>query len=202
MFRNPVDMVYSYHSQLLYVAEETESDFERAWRLQERRHQGLDIPPGSRGAFLLQYANIAQFGTQAQRLLSTFPREQVKLILHDDLAASPQAVYDELIAFLEIPHDGRTRFPRINENKRARLPWLRNFARKPPPALRNAIQSLKAAVGAEGVSAVKRKIVELNTVKERRKPLSPKFRAELVETFQGEVALLGRLMGRDLSHWS
>jgi hypothetical protein len=201
MFRNPVEMVHSLHSQLLYVSEESEPDFERAWRLQERRRQGFDLPPASRGAFLLQYAEVGQFGTQTQRLLSIFPRAQVKLILFDDFAASPQQVYDELIEFLDIPHDKRTGFPRINENKRARITWLKDFARKPPPALHQAFRTLKQALGAEGISAVKRRIVQLNTVKERRHPLSPAFRAELVDAFRDEVALLSQLVNRDLSHW-
>ncbi len=201
MFRNPVEMVHSLHSQLLYVAEENESDFEVAWRLQERRSRGLDLPPGSRGAFLVQYGQVGQFGTQTQRLLSVFPRTQVKLILFDDFTASPQTVYDEVIEFLGIPHDNRSAFPRINDNKRARVTWLRTFARKPPPVLRDAIRNLKQAVGAEGISAVKKKLVDLNTVKERRRPLSPEFRAELVEAFRDEVAALSRLLDRDLSHW-
>ena len=201
MFRNPVDMVHSLHSQLLFVAEERESDFETAWRLQDRRSRGLDLPAGSRGSFLLQYAEVGRFGTQAQRLLSVFPPEQVKLILFDDFAASPRKVYDDLIDFLGVPHDNRTEFPRINDNKRARLDWLRNFARKPPASLHSAVRRLKQAVGAEGINAVKTKIVGLNTVRERRPPLSPAFRAELVETFRPEVALLSQLLRRDLSHW-
>jgi len=201
MFRNPVDMVYSLHSQLLYWSEEIEPDFEKAWRLQERRRQGLDIPPGSRGAFLLQYREVGQFGSQVQRLLSLFPREQVKLILYDDFTASPAKVYDEVVEFLEIPHDGRSEFPRVNENKRARVAWLRQFYRKPPAVLLGVVRSLKQAVGAEGIVAVKKRLVEMNTVKERRQPLSPKFRAELVEYFREEVALLSRQMNRDLSHW-
>jgi hypothetical protein len=201
MFRNPVDMVYSFHSQLLYVAEESERDFETAWRLQERRARGLDLPPRSRGAFLLQYAELGRFGTQVERMLSAFPRSQVKLILFDDFAASPQAVYDDVIEFLGLPHDGRTEFPRINDNKRARIDWLRRFARKPPPMLRSAIRGLKDAIGSEGLSTAKKKLVALNTTKERRPPLSAEFRAELVEVFREEVALLGRLLPRDLSHW-
>ncbi|HEY3117949.1 MAG TPA: sulfotransferase domain-containing protein [Chloroflexota bacterium] len=201
MFRNPVEMVHALHSQLLYVAEETVSDFETAWRLQERRSQGFDLPPASRGAFLLQYAQFARFGTQAERLLSTFPRAQVKLILYDDFATSPQMVYDEVIDFLGIPHDNRTEFPRINENKRAKTAWFKQFSRKPPPALRTAFRSLKRAVGAEEIGAVKKKIVSLNTVQERRPPLAPELRAELVETFRDEVARLSRLLNRDLSHW-
>ncbi|MBA3522108.1 MAG: sulfotransferase domain-containing protein [Gemmatimonadales bacterium] len=201
MFRNPVEMVYSLHSQLLYVSEETVDDFETAWRLQERRSRGIDVPPGIRSPLLVQYAQIGQFGTQTQRLLESFPPEQVKLILFDDFAASPKKIYDEVIEFLAIPHDGRTEFPRINENKRARVAWLRHFYRKPPAVLRNAIRGLKEAVGAEQISAAKKKMVDLNTVRERRPPLSPELRAELVETFRGEVLLLSRLLGRDLSHW-
>jgi hypothetical protein len=201
MFRNPVEMVHSLHSQLLYVSEETESDFETAWRLQERRRQGIGLPPASRGGFLVQYAQVGQFGTQTKRLLSIFPAGQVKLILYDDFAASPQAVYDDVIQFLDLPHDQRTEFPRINESKRARLAWLRNFYRKPPPPLRTAFRSLKRAVGAESIRAVTSKIVDLNTVRERRQPLSPAFRAELVAAFRDEIDLLSRLLNRDLSHW-
>jgi Sulfotransferase domain len=201
MFRNPVEMVYSLHSQLLYVSEETVADFETAWRLQERRSRGLDLPPAIRSPQLVQYTQVGRLGTQAERLLSIFPRSQVKLILYDDFAASPRQVYDEVIEFLGLPHDNRSEFPRINENKQARVAWLRHFSQKPPPALRNVVRSLKRAVGAEGISAVKKKIVELNTVKQRRSPLGPDLRAELVETFRDEVALLSRLLNRDLSHW-
>jgi hypothetical protein len=201
MFRNPVDMVHSLHSQLLYVSEEIVEDFEEAWRLQERRSRGLDLPPRIRSPLLVQYREIGRFGTQAQRLLESFPREQVKLILFDDFAAAPQRVYDEVLEFLEVPHDGRREFPRINENKRAKVAWLKQFYRKPPPVLRDAIRSLKQAVGVERISKVKKRMVDLNTVKERRQPLSPGFRAELVETFREEVAMLSRLLDRDLSHW-
>ena len=201
MFRNPVEMLHSFHAQLLYVSEESESDLETAWRLQEQRSRGIGLPPGSRGAFLLQYRELGRFGTQVERLLTTFPREQVKLILYDDFAASPQAVYDDVIRFLGIPHDGRTEFPRINEGKRARLAWLRDFYRKPPPPLRAAFRKLKRAVGGEGIGTVARKIVALNTVKEQRVPLSPEFKAELVAEFRDEVTLLSRLLNRDLSHW-
>jgi sulfotransferase family protein len=201
MFRNPVDMVYSLHSQLLYWSEEIEPDFETAWRLQERRSQGMDLPPRSRGGFLLQYAQVGRFGTQTERLLSIFPSSQVKLILYDDFTASPQRVYDDVVDFLGIPHDGRSEFPRINENKRAKVAWLKRFYRKPPVFLRDAVHGLKQAMGAERIVAVKKRIVELNTAKERRPPLSPEFRAELVATFRDEVALLSRLLHRDLSHW-
>jgi hypothetical protein len=126
----------------------------------------------------------------------------VKLILYDDFTVSPAAVYQDTLDFLGVPHDGRTEFPRINENKRARVGWLRRLYRKPPAVLRGVVRSLKQAGGAEEIAELRKKIVELNTIKERRPPLSPALRAELVETFRQEVALLSRLLQRDLSHWT
>jgi hypothetical protein len=201
MFRNPVEMVYSFHSQLRYWSEETEPDFETAWRLQEQRGGGVHLPPQSRGAFLLQYAEFGKFGSQAERVLTSFPREQVKFILYDDFVASPETVYREVIDFLDLPHDRRSSFPRVNENKRPRLEWLGNFLRKPPPVLRTAVRRIKQTVGGTSIAAIATKIVDLNTVKERRPPLSPEFRAELVETFRAEVAILSRLLNRNLDHW-
>ena len=201
MFRNPVDMLYSLHSQLLFVSEENEPDFETAWRLQGDRERGKSIPPMIRSPRLIQYHQIGQLGSQAQRLLAIFPQSQVKFILFDDFAAAPQRIYDEVIQFLDIPHDGRTDFPRINENKRAKISWLRDFSRKPPPLLHRVFRRMKQLPGAEGLVTAKKKIVSLNTVKEHRPPLSPAFRAELVETYRGEVALLSQILDRDLSHW-
>ena len=202
MFRNPVDMVHSFHAQLLYWSEEVVPDFETAWRLQEPRREGRDLPSRSRGAFLLQYAEMGRLGTQLERLLSTFPGSQVKLILYDDFAASPRQAYDDVIEFLGLPPDGRTEFPRINESKRTKVTWLRNLIRKPPPGLREMYRGVKARVGRKRMDAIRQGVIRRMTVNERREPLSPAFRAELVEEFRDEVALLGRLLGRDLSHWT
>lgn len=201
MFRNPADVVYSLHSQLLYWSEETVEDFEAAWRLQERRARGLDVPPTCREPFLLQYREIGRFGTQTERLLAHFPRARVKLIVYEDFAASPRKLYEEVLEFLGVPDDNRTEFPPVNENKRAEVTWLRDFMRKPPPPLRHAYRRLKRTVGPQRMSTLTRKLLELNTVKARRPPLSPGFRAELVDTFREEVARLALILDRDLSHW-
>jgi hypothetical protein len=73
--------------------------------------------------------------------------------------------------------------------------------RKPPPALRSGFRRLKRSIGAERLGGLKTELVRLNTVKEERSSLSPEFRAELIETFRDEVALLSRLLNRDLTHW-
>jgi hypothetical protein len=201
MLRNPVDIVHALHTQLLYVGEETVQDFETAWRLQGRRSRGLDLPPRCRDAFLFQYAQFGHLGSQIRTLLSLFPRAQVRLILFEDFTASPQRVYEEVLRFLDLPQDGRTEFSPVNESKRARITWVKDFLRKPPPGLRTALRTFKQAIGGDRLGRLKGGLVQLNTIKERRTPLRPAFRGELVETYRDEIALLSRLLSRDLTHW-
>jgi hypothetical protein len=201
MFRDPVEMVHALHAQLLYVGEETVRDFEVAWRLQSRRHRGLDLPPRCRDAFLFQFAQLGRFGSQTQRLLELFPRAQVKLILFEDFAAEPRRVYDEVIQFLDLPPDGRAEFAKVNQNKRARIAWLKHFLRKPPPALQQSVRRLKRLLGSRSLGRLKSSLVRLNTVTEQRTPLPASLRSEMIETFRDEVQLLSRLLDRDLTHW-
>ncbi len=58
MLRNPVDLVYSFHSQQLFSADEDEQSFEKAWRLQGVRQQGKHIPRKNRNTNFLNYASI------------------------------------------------------------------------------------------------------------------------------------------------
>ncbi len=74
--------------------------------------------------------------------------------------------------------------------------------RAPPPGVRKAFRWLKRTTGEEGLTALRKGLIDLNTVKERRQPLSPELRSELVEAFREEVALLSGLSGRDLSRWT
>jgi hypothetical protein len=198
MLRNPVDMLHALHSQLLYVGEEREPDFERAWRLQGRRRRGRDIPARCREPLLLQFEELGRLGAQVERLLAVFPAAQVKLVLYEDFTAGPQTVYAEVLEFLGIPHDGSAAFPRINDNKRARSGWIKGALRKPPPVLRNAVRAWKGVVGGERVAQLKSRLVRLNTVREARPPLSAEFRAELVATFRNDVDRLSELLQRPL----
>jgi hypothetical protein len=77
---------------------------------------------------------------------------------------------------------------------------LKRLIRRPPPLLPD-LSRPKRTIGPKPLEAFKREVVTRNGLKASRPPLSPEFRAELVEAFRGEVALLSELLGRDLSHW-
>ena len=200
MLRNPVDMVYSYHSQLLYDGDENEPDFEQAWKLQGSREKGLHISRLCREPRLLQYAEFGKLGQQIEHLLSIFPRKQIHIIWFEEFASSTQLVYQNVLEFLEIPTDNRTEFYKFNANKKHKSSLLGQVTQKTPKFLISAAMKTKQIMGFSrwGIMDAIRNINRDTTA---RKPLSTDFRAELITEFATDIQQLSCLLDKDLNHW-
>ena len=86
MLRNPVDQMYSQHSEMLYQGDEDIRDFAQALEAEEDRALGRRIPPACRKAFALQYRAVARYHDQVARYFATFGRDRVCVVVFDDLA--------------------------------------------------------------------------------------------------------------------
>ena len=201
MVRNPVELVPSLHSQLSYMLDETEPDPAEAWELQASRARGEGLPPTVRVPEFLQYGEAARLGAQVRRLLEVVPREQVKVLVFDDLRADTGAVYRDTLAFLEVPDDGRSEFPRVNENKVHRTGAVARFTQRPPSALVGVARGFKRVAGIERLGVLDR-VRRRNREVTRRGEISPEFAHTLRDHFRDDVAELGELIGRDLGHWT
>lgn len=201
MLRNPVDLVYSYHSQLVYNAGEEESNFEKAWHLQSERLAGNCIPPRCRNPKVLQYKLIGQLGSQVENLFSIFPQQQVKLILFDDFKIDTAKVYEDVLRFLNVPLDNRTEFPRINANKSHRIAALSVLTNQTPRQLVSIREVFKKIFGVKSFGILA-KVRQLNSQELSRPSLNESFRLELINEFADEVEKLSIILNRDLSHWN
>ena len=201
MVRNPVELVPSLHSQLRYMLDEDEPDPAAAWYLQEARRRGEGLPATVRVPEFLQYGEAAKLGAQVRRVLEVVPREQVKVLVFDDLRADTGAVYRETLAFLGVPDDGRTDFPRVNENKVHRAGAVARFTQRPPSALVTVARGVKRIAGVERLGVLDR-VRRRNRQVTRREEISPEFARRLRDHFRDDVAELGELIGRDLSGWT
>jgi len=199
MLRNPIDMVQSLHSQMIYSLLEDELDFEKAWRLQNSRRCGKNLPKNSENAFNVLYKEFARYGDQMERLFNIFPREQVKVILFDDFKKSTLNVYNDVLAFLEVPPDGRTVFSIINKNKIARVWRMHYFIAKIIDNLDPLGRKIKKVLGLKSFGI--EKLIRLNTRPFKPKPITSSFRAELVNGFRDDVEKLSYLLNKDLSYW-
>lgn len=193
VLRNPVEMAYSLHDQMIFSEYEDQSDFEKAWELQESRAAGQHIPSRCPEPRFLQYKAACSLGEQVERLFRHCPREKVLLVFTEDMRTDPRHVYLRLLAFLGLEDDGRTEFP------------VENVARK--------IRSIALRRSVELLGALKRKLrigtslnllnflVRINSVDRERPKLSTAFHARLIQAFRDDIATLEQITARDLSSW-
>lgn len=200
MLRNPIDMVYSLHSRLLYNREEDIENFKEAWFLQDLRAAGRNIPRGCRDGRFLLYREVGCFSVQLKRVYELVPKQQVLVILFDDFIEQTKQIYINVLGFLNVSQDYCPKFERINENAVRRLNCLGEFTQQPPHFMINLAQKLK------NISCIKNLRIlpflsRVNTKKQPRPPLSPKMREVLIEAFQNDIDDLSKILVRDLSHW-
>lgn len=202
--RNPLELVRSLHNKLFEIQQEDVGDFRSAWNLQEKRAAGEKLPAGCPDRRLLLYGEVGKLGQQLQRLYRTVPREQVKLVVFDDIEADTPAVYRDILEFLELPDHGRPEFEEVNGNKEVRMPALQYALRQSSkrwyrPVARVS-EFIKSQLGIKRWNLMYR-LSQLNVRRTERKELPAELRAELAEYFRADVERLSELAGRDLSGW-
>lgn len=124
MIRDPVDLVYSYYKQRRFDRHEDQTDFETAWRLQERRLYRGKVPKHCPDPQLLLYGPACKLGEQLQRLLSVVSPERIYLIRLESMRVNPQYEYQRVLRFLSLEDDGRQEFPVVNQAKEHRFSWF------------------------------------------------------------------------------
>lgn len=200
MLRRPLEMVHSFHAQLLYDLDEDEPDFQRAWQLQEARSKGNQLPARCRYPRLLQYADIGKLGKYVQHVLQIFAREQVHFIFFEDFTTRTDQVYRETLAFLGLSSFSLPDYPAHNLSKRYTSKLISTLTRRPPPRLVNADLTLKRALGIERWGVLEF-LDRLNVKEHQRDELPEAFRQQLLAEFHRDIQLTAELTGRDLTHW-
>jgi hypothetical protein len=200
MLRNPVDMARSLHAQLVYSLREDVHEFEQAWELQEPRRSGLQLPRHCREPSHLQYREVCSFAHQLERLFKFVPRQQVKVVLLEEMLADPRATYLSVLEFLGLPDDGRTEFPQVNRGSVYRNRAIVDALNRLPRGIDPLLHRVKRAANRSGFRLL-RLLKKANAKREPARPLSPAFRAQLVASFRADVLETERILGRPLTPW-
>lgn len=212
MLRNPIEMVQSYHAQTVYMLDEDLTDLKDAWRIQDRRAKGEAIPATCRDANLLRYADIGRFGKFLEEFMEVAGPGRCLPVIFDDFIADPRGTYLKVLAHLGLEDDGRTEFPVVKASRRYRWLWLHKLLKRPPQFILNMVGGAGPTAARTGsgpwkkseapaILGLRSRLLEFNKVDNIRPPLDPDLRAEMIETWADDNARLGKLLGRDLSHW-
>jgi hypothetical protein len=206
LVRNPLSMLPSYHLRMRFLLQEDEADFATAWALAPERAQGRSVPKRCLDARLLMYGEVAKLGAQVERLFAIAGRERTHVIVFDDLTTDPRAVYLRALAYLGVDDDGQTTFERRYESRMYRYRWLQRLLYVPATRGGKVVDTIQRRSrryntdGSKRPSLIKR-LTRLNQVAASPEPLSPSMTATIRDALRDDVALLGRLLGRDLRHW-
>ena len=202
--RKPVDWIYSLHSHMHYAAYEDTASFDQAIAKEEERLKGK-LPPNASPPIGVCYTTLVQYNTQIQRFWEAFGKENVLIILFDELKSNPQQTLDHILNFLKLPTSYPAREDSVRGSKKQRNAnhvyrltrlhkWLKTgrvrsimFGTRPEP-FRGARKLLWG-------------IHQLNTTEEARKPINPTLKNTLQKSFLSEITLLEKNLDVNLSQW-
>lgn len=195
MLRNPIDMAYSYHSQLCFngVHHEDVNDFEKAWSIQKERKDGFSLPKNVIEPQVLQYKEICSLGNQVKILLDRVNSDKIQFILFDDFKLNTESEYNKVLDFLNIEKDSQVSFKKINQNKE----WNNHFSRNLFLSIRKLIIKYKLSLNLGILKKIKSFLIK----KKPRKKLSTEFQRKLSKEFKSDNNLLSECLKKDLSKW-
>ena len=212
--RDPLEMLPSLHQRLLYLGDETETDFARAWALSPERAQGRSIPRTCVDPRWLRYDQAGRLGTYVENFFRAVGRERCFVMVFDDLAANPAALHRQLLEFLELSPHETLDFGARRVSKSYRIGWLQRLLKRPPIATRALLagEAYRVRVGkvekrrkenavARAVLAGRKKLLRWNKVPAKPIRLPDALAREICETLADDIAHLSTLIDRDLSHW-
>jgi hypothetical protein len=207
MLREPVALLYSFHSQLLWNGgSEDETDFVKALNLESERRAGRCIPAKCSNVEHLFYRNVVQFTAQIKRYLQYFDRSKIHIIIFDDFVSDSNKSYREVLNFLEVDPNFNTTFNSINSRKKVRSYFLQDLYRRPPAKLLEIGKyfiPLPQEQRRELLNKIKNYLKKNNkqvlSKEEKKLPLA--IHKALQQEFIPEIQLLSQLIDRDLSHW-
>ncbi|MDZ7668728.1 MAG: sulfotransferase [Gammaproteobacteria bacterium] len=200
IIRNPADMLYSLHAHYMQrTGCEDQSDLMSAMALETYRRRGHAVPAGARFPQMLYYSEIPRYSEQLQRYFHHFGREQVHVILFDDVRSDPETVYRRTLEFLDLDSDYRPEFRVYNRSAPVRDTWLRRLWKR--GTWRYHVRSMIPQRLHDARVERRRRRREMDAGRQPWPPMPCELRAHLTEQFRDEIARLEDLLQRDLSAW-
>jgi len=196
LLRNPINLIYSLHSQYVFSGNENILDFEKAINAEKYRLLGNDLPPLldlQEKVFYKSY--IKRLPDQIKTYIELFKDNLIVLFL-EDIKEDIDKTYHLLLKFLDLEINFRPDFTIHNPNKIYRSKLLRDTLKKYGLKL----GEIRKILYNKPFGIIKT-IERLNTDIKRREPLKEELYINLRNEFLPTIKKLEKLLQRDLYHW-
>lgn len=188
ILRNPVERAYANFLHLIRDNREPYDDFMSAL-------QDEPIRIKNNWEWFWHYIQVGYYTNQLQRYYSTFPAEQIKVYLYDDLKAKPVELMQDIYRFIQVdctfvpdmslrPNPSGVPKNQIIHSLVTRPSWIKDIFK---PLLPNMFRyNLKNQVKYQNLT---------------KPPISSEARQYLINLYREEILECQDLIDRDLSSW-
>jgi hypothetical protein len=176
--RNPIERAYSDYCMLF-----------RRGTVAESPHHYLDRPTSEQPRFL----EDGLYARHLNRYFDHFPQTQIKVLLHDDIRAEPEAVIAEVCDHIGVPLHIASEEVRSRKND-SEAPLL-------PLALRRLLAPVKPIVQPLRENRWFRRVRSGLARPVSYPPLTDDLYVRLRDYYVQDVERLSETIGRDLTHW-
>lgn len=197
--REPASFIASYHAQLLYNVNEDTPNLWEALAKEDARKLGNNLPATTTIVEALSYREAAHFSRRIQTYQDLFGKDQVLVMVLEDIKSAPRDAECMLARFLGLRHVPGGTISHANPRKVARWWRLKKFTRHPPTAVKRLAKMMP-----QTAARVKHSLGRLNErtgVREAPDKEQLERMRLLNREFWDEIDALSALLGRDLSHW-
>jgi hypothetical protein len=193
MLRNPVDFIYSLHSQHLLRNYENVEDFKSALLLEKERREGKHLSPRVDHPSALYYSEMINYFKQVNRYYNLFNQSNIKVIIYEDFKMNNRKVYRDTLKFLGVDDGFVPDFRMVNLSKKPRIKILNDLAQNS-----QIIFALNTMLSPKYWSIIKKVGEKIIWKKEIRPPLDSSLREKLMRQYRSEVVTVSNLLGIDL----
>jgi len=192
MLREPIDFLYSSHSQMLFTWNEVEKKFANALKLEIERKKNWKIKhspyPSS-----LYYSETIKFSDQIERYLKYFDHKNIKIILFNDLKNNIWWVYKDLLCFLDIENiNFIPDFKLQNPNRKILFKWFKKIVEN------KILWGLpKILLPTKLYNYIRDFLYKIIISYKERPPLNNDFKIELMKKYKMNVIELNNLLHKN-----
>ena len=183
--RNPVDWIHSLHSHMYYATYDDTPSFVEALKKEPQRLAG-DLPPNAHPPIGVCYKSLVQYAKQVHRYFDVFGKENVHVVIFDELKSHPQKTLNEIFSFLKLSIDSLQQEPLQGSKKQRNANHIFRSRRLHMWLKHGRVRSYLQGTRPEPIWGLRKAlwgIHQLNTTEQKRPPLDPALRRSLTKEF-------------------